>query len=382
NRYDKEADSLALDDPHVSIRSIKRSGENRAHEDPIAAINAASQIPGYDLREAYLNAVCYTWGETKGEEAATWIQENLSGILRADALYFATDGWAESDPGAAAQWLMENTDGSILEDGVWEAVESWGRKDPQAAFEWVSELDEYTAYAVMDGLAEGWGAIEPEAAASAAMGIIDKPYSLEFLSAVASQWSAVDPEAALQWSDEILREDLRGEVLTAIGQQWAHRSPEDAASRVLEIEDAGNRRFAMTGIAIGWSEHDPEGAVEWAIESAEDTNQLQNMVGDIVFNWTLADPQDTAEWLQKAADGPGRDIVVAEFGSSIFNVDPYSAVSWAATISNPELREPLLREMIGEWHSTQGSSALQELEEIELPDGFTLDFLQGSGEGD
>ena len=160
-----DMDGANLTNPAITYRELRWLGEKGGFDDPIAAVERAREIPGTDNRDVYLESVFTSWGEQNGQEAALWAMENLKGYAKSDALYYIADGWAESDPAGAAEWFNRETTGEILEDGMWEILEAWGRKDPKAAFAWNDKLDEDTQAAIMDGLAEGWGAIDPRAAA-------------------------------------------------------------------------------------------------------------------------------------------------------------------------------------------------------------------------
>lgn len=367
--------SLPLDDPRISLRELKHLGEKRALTDPRSAVRQADSIPGHDNREAFLSSVLYTWGETAGEEAAQWVSENFSGSKLSDALYFVADGWAESDPGAAAQWFSENSAGTIRDDAIWEALESWGRKDPASAWEWSKTLDDYTRFSVMDGLAEGWAAVDPVAAAEAALDTIGSDHDYHFLNAVAQHWAAQDPIAAAEWAGSILQENLREGVFLELGETWAQSDPLAAVEWVAGVEDEANRFYAQNGIAIGWSEYDPARAIEWTLGLTENLGQIEEMVGDIIFNWSKDDPKGTTRWLQEAPTGEKRDIVLRHFSESVFHFDPEAAVTWAAQISESEDRGARVNQLLSEWVALEGPSALTSIRKLPLPDRLGEKFL-------
>ena len=149
----------------MSVISLEQSGYQQGYEDPLAALEAAKQIPGRDNRLIFTESVYTAWGEKDGVAAAQWANENLKGIEKSDALYNIADGWAEADPEGAAKWFDANTSGINREDAIYEILESWGRKSPEQALEWADGLDDYTRSGVMDALAEGWAATDPAGAA-------------------------------------------------------------------------------------------------------------------------------------------------------------------------------------------------------------------------
>ncbi len=294
------APTLQVDDPRLSFRQINRAAEQMALENPEAAIQAGMKIPGHDNREAFLQTVFRTWAETNGDAAATWATENLNGADRSDGLYYVAEGWAESNPAAAAEWFTRNTLGVVREDASWEILESWGRKDPRAAFQWTKELDPASKQNFMDALAEGWAAIDPEAARQAGMEMLSsgETYAYEFLRSVASQWTGSDPQAAAEWGSSLAEERLRAQILNEVTEGWSQTDPQAAAEWAARLTDPGSRRFAQAGVSTGWAEHDPGGALQWALGLGDGSDQSGKLVREIVDDWAEVDPQGTVRWIE------------------------------------------------------------------------------------
>ena len=196
-----------LGDPRLTLRELRHFGEQASSADPESALRAAEDVPGLHTREAYLSAVLTAWGERDGEAAAGWVAENLQGSQRSDALYFVADGWAESDPAAAGSWFEENTSGTVRVDAVWEVAEAWGRRDPAAAATWLKSLESDLRLQVIDGLADGWAAVDPAGAAAFSSQLDEGDLRGGFLSAVARQWASYDPPGAAAWAAGLLREE-------------------------------------------------------------------------------------------------------------------------------------------------------------------------------
>ncbi len=363
-----------ITDPRISFRQLGNIAEELALADPEMAVRKALEIPGHDNREAYLGSVLRTWGEIDGETAAIWVSNYFKGEQLTDALYYVADGWAEGDPEKAGAWYKANTEGTVLDDALWEVLESWGRKNPSAAFAWSENLDEYEKATAMQGLAEGWGAVDPEEAVEAGMTMDMGSYGMEFLSSVMTQWAGSDPEKAAAWATQLDNEQLRAEVLSELGETWAQTDPVRAAEWAGSIEDAVSRWFAQEGIAIGWSEHDPGAAVEWGISNITEADQLDEMVGDITFNWVNQDPRGAVKWLERQPPGPRTDLVLNAFTSEIFDDDPEASVLWAAQINDPALRDQKVRNLLEEWVGSYGTPARVRIQAMNLPETLKAEF--------
>jgi hypothetical protein len=362
------AGELAIDDPRISFRQLHAIASRHAAADPEAAVKRAKEIPGHDNREAYLGEVLRAWGEKDGTAAAAFAQSYFQGEQLTDALYYIADGWAEADPAAAADWFNQNTSGTVLDDAIWESLESWGRKDPKAAFVWSDQLDPYVKSTAMQGLAEGWGAVDPAGAAAAGLEMRDTDYGNEFLVSVTTQWAGSDPAAAAAWAGGLVDEQLRGEVVNELGEVWAQTDPPAAAAWVAALTDPGTKRAAETGLAVGWSEHDPGGAIEWALGSVEDPAQLDEMVGDITFNWSNLDPRGATRWLDAQTPGVKTDRVLKAFSGMVLEEDPEAAVVWATKISDPATRDAHVRGLLNGLVGAYGNSARKAIQNFQLPD--------------
>lgn len=359
---------LPIDDPRISFRQLTAIAGKLAAKDPEAAVKRALEIPGHDNREAYLGEVLRAWGEKDGVAAATFAKDYFNGQQLTDALYYIADGWAEADPAGAAKWYHENTEGTVLDDAMWEALESWGRKDPAAAFAWTSNLDEYLKSTTMKGLAEGWGAVDPAGAAAAGLEMRGTDYGRDFLVSVMTQWAGSDPDKAAAWAAGLVDEELRGGVTQELGEIWSQTDPGKAAAWAAAITDPGQRRSAEIGIAIGWSEHDPAGAVGWAVEAVKDPEQLDEMVGDIVFMWSNLDPRGAARWLDQQPAGPKTDQILKSFSATIVDDDPASAAAWASRIADPAARDQHLRGILDGLVENFGDSARKAIQDFAIPE--------------
>jgi hypothetical protein len=298
----------------------------------------------------------------------------LKGYAKSDALYYIADGWAESDPAGAAEWFNTNTTGEILEDGMWEILEAWGRKDPKGAFAWKDNLDEYTQSSIMDGLAEGWGAVNPREAAEAGMTLQDRDYGDEFIMSVMTQWAGSNPQEAAEWAKGLQEEGLKATAFMELGAEWSITDPEAATAWVAGVEDPEAKKIAEVGIALGWSEHDPGAAMDWAVSTLSDPNHTERVVEEIMLSWTDTDPNGAANWLNARPPGAETDSILITFSGSIIDLDPVAAVTWAGTISDEGKRNTQLREMLGEWIAMDGEYAREEIRKMDIADDLKQEF--------
>ncbi|MDF1861028.1 MAG: hypothetical protein P1U87_12495 [Verrucomicrobiales bacterium] len=342
---------------NMSAISLEQSGYQRGYEDPMGALAAAKDIPGRDNRLIYTESVYTAWGEKDGVSAAQWANDNLKGIEKSDALYNIADGWAEVDPEGAAKWFDENTSGINREDAIYEILEAWGRKSPEQALVWAEDLDDYTRSGVMDALAEGWAANDPEGAAKAVDGLLEYDFGDEFAMNVAGQWASTDPAAAASWAGTLENADARSIAFLEVGTEWALVEPDKATAWIDSLGSEEDKLYASLGVALGWSEHDPGNSLQWAVSNVENPNTRQRIIEDVMLDWSSNDPSSAAEWLNAQPGGPQNDEILSTFSSAIIDIDPQSAVTWASTISDEAKRSENVSMLLEEWIAMDGKRA-------------------------
>jgi hypothetical protein len=358
----------------MSAISLEQSGYEAGLQDPMAALAAAKDIPGRDNKLIYTESVYTAWGEKDGAAAAEWVNSNLKGIEKSDALYSVADGWAEVDPEGAALWFDENTSGINREDAIYEILEAWGRKSPEDALAWAEELDDYTRSGVMDALAEGWAANDPEGASKAVQGLLKYDFGDEFAMNVAGQWASTDPAAAANWAQTLENADARAIAYLEVGTEWALAEPEKATEWINSLGSEEDKLYASLGVALGWSEHDPGASLQWAVGAVENPNTRQRIIEDVMLDWSSNDPNSAAEWLNAQPSGPQNDEILSTFSSAIIDIDPQAAVTWASEIYDEVQRDENLSMLLEEWVAMDGNSARQWVSGSNLSDDLKQRF--------
>lgn len=375
-RFSSEEFADSLRDPRMSMRELRKTGEAAVLRDPVAAVRSAREIPGYDNRETYLASVLTAWGEQDGASAVLWITDNFKGTQLSDALYYVADGWADADPAAAGAWYLARTEGSVRVDSLWEVMEAWGRKDPQAAAIWSETLEDDLKWQVIDGLGDGWAAVDPKGAAAFAEKMIEADSGGDFIRAVATQWAAYDPAEAVKWAAKLQQEAAAEMVHVEIGEIWASTDPLAAAKWVDAQADPGRARWSREGVARGWAAHDPGGALDWVLAERSGVTPEEGLVEDVVKQWSEVAPGSVSEWLDARGSKPGNDPVLRHFSSSILEIDPQAAMVWAGEITDPGARKQQLYELADEWLSLEGAAAIPKIEAL----GLSIDMKELLGE--
>ena len=84
--------------------------------------------------------------------------------------------------------------------------------------------------------------------------------------------------------------------------------------------------------------------------------------------WAVIDPAATADWLNSQPPSAQVDPAIATFVSRIQGMDPAGAAGWAASISDPLLREQSLKKALDAWQQTDPKQANQWIEQNGIKD--------------
>jgi hypothetical protein len=116
-----------------------------------------------------------------------------------------------------------------------------------------------------------------------------------------------------------------------------------------EIERAASRPLL---------ESKPLEAVEW-LEERSSAQSLPDHLRYIAHQWASVAPNAAAEWLGGLPEGQGTDVAVAEFARTVTGDDPQSAATWAASITDPDIRASTLADVLHRWSFIDPESAEQ-----------------------
>ena len=301
---------------------------------------------------------------------ARWTQEDPDGALASLSSASGKQAYADAgtilgtlaamDPAKAAAWLS-NSDNPILNQ-PWmsgfltqSVAEQWARQDPDAALEWASTLDPDQRVGAYSGIIDNIMQSDPQRAAALAMSL-DSSERPKLLGQIAEAWGAQDPGEAVNWANSLAAGDREGALQEALGS-WAASAPSEAAAYVDQLPE--RERAGVVGeIARNWAQQEPAEAAEWLGSQPEGQSKTDAM-GHVMWNWTTSDPEAAANWLGEQPAGPSYDSGVTGLAKAATHAydDPSTAVNWASTIENQDLRDSMTQHTLGVWRRQDEAAA-------------------------
>ncbi|MFT3868259.1 MAG: hypothetical protein QM715_07160 [Nibricoccus sp.] len=232
----------------------------------------------------------------------------------------ALQGWATRDSHAAAVWTLANVRSEERRAAV-EAIAAGAISQPDEAIRTFQHL--VTADAL---LASDHGNALVYAFARA--GNFD----------IASQFAATGPA------------EFRAAWLSTVYHQWAGYQPQVALAALDKISDPGARNEARSGLYAGWSGTDPASLVAHAQTLPLGEARLEALKMGLE-QWVHLNPVAASAWMEKFDPAPDLDAGAAAIAvaPALVEKKPDIAVSWAESITDPELRANTLLDLIQLW---------------------------------
>ena len=140
--------------------------------------------------------------------------------------------------------------------------------------------------------------------------------------------------------------------------KWAELQPAQAAEAASAMSDPVLRNQALHGIVGGWSEADPVGLVQFVTQLPSDNTERGALLGQALDRWARQDPAAASAWINNHQTGPELDQGVAAIATTE-GVKPELGVSWADSITDPQLRSQTLNLVLRNWLTIDPAAAKQ-----------------------
>ena len=291
--------------------------------------------------------VLYAWGSIDGAGAMGWGSGNLEDDQRREFLGRALTGWASADPAAAKSWVEGLDDEREQGRFRWSLVNGMADADIGIATSYAMERQEAGdrhSWRFMEMITEKQlGRSDLEESVRWAESLPDGDIKISALHRVATDFTQSDPVAAAKWAEGISGDDAAVKVVHEVSDEWAESDPR-AALDWLNTLEAGEARTAGMSAALA----------EWV---------------------KRGDPMEASKYLAELPGSPERDSAVGGFARVLARSDPQSAVQWAETIEEPEIRAKTLVETGRMWMHRDATAASAWLEggsvSVELAEKIT-----------
>ena len=309
-----------------------------ATSDAKAALTSAIAMRDPRFREEAISAVVRAADPTAAGALAQSIRDLPASVLPASRknwiLSSAIGKWAELEPVAAAHFLDAiGAKGMDFHAAFGRTTYNWAVQDPAAAVAWAQNHGDSYGNSAMQGALNGWWQKDPRAAEA---------------------YVAAQPDTT-----------GRGEIFSSFAIMLFKKDPEHARQWISELPNVNARRAAIGTLAQEWALNDPKAAEQWVANLPVD--ERGGSVGLVARIWAKQDAPAADDFLNSLG-GAMRDEAVGSFSISIAYEDSALALTWAATISDPSMRQKSEDVIASEWLKQDPAAARAWIQNSSLPE--------------
>ena len=276
-------------------------------------------------------------------------------------------------PTTVLAWAQSQTDATLRQRLISAVVQAWGEMDPRAAVNWVlsqlspdaGDRDRLMAAALAGAARQPAVAlqlIQDLIACDADSGQVYGNVLIRTFCAQGNYQSALALLAAAP-------ADSQADWAKMLFSHWTATSPAAALQAAPNLPDPPMQRAAFNTAVADWSARAPGDLAAYAITLppvSEHTQALQKALD----NWSLQDPAALGNWLNTLPPGPDFDAGVALMLAKTdgANRTPETALQWIATITDPQLKQNSLLQLLQTWQQTDPTIARQYLAQADWLD--------------
>jgi RNA polymerase sigma factor (sigma-70 family) len=269
--------------------------------------------------------------------------------------------WMERDSSAALRWLDTLPDASLREEIVRESVLYAAYDNPRDILTLARRLpaDAKRAQAI-DKILGDWSRKAPDDA----LAWLESAEGAELAGTETAQVVRIgivaqkNPAAALAAWNAIGSEDTRRGIAPALARAWASTEPDAAAAWLFaQIPEGPNPNDPETYRSFNPDER------EVYRKRMEPFSAYSQVYDTISAKWIARDPDDFIEWAQSLPSSVQQRSALHSLSwaaarqANADQPDPAKRLALIATLRDPDLRGPLMRDYILSWHRYDEKSA-------------------------
>lgn len=151
--------------------------------------------------------------------------------------------------------------------------------------------------------------------------------------------------------------ERRTDTLNSAYSAWATHDPEAALKSAFRISDPATRQTAFEAAASRWAKTDPKAAAERAL-ALESEAERSFVFAAALRKWSAENPGEAATWISRFEPSRDLDQAAAAIASHPDALrEPSTALSWADSILNRQLKLRTLATVLNQWASADPVAA-------------------------
>ncbi len=329
----REALEAALGDANTNFRNhafaVIFSG--LALGDIGEAVGFAKQLPAGVRRDEVFAALLRRWGELDGRSALAFALEQVDTGSRDKGIVEVLAGWATYDPQTSYQWALANAgDNPFQSERLNAVIGQIAVGDPATAFAYAAELpvDSFRTGAlrtIADQLhAEGKLSMVLPWFANLTEGPV-KEVTLEH---VARIWSSYEPVFAAEWVEQNSGQVIHVQAMSAVAATWGRTDPLRAADWAGGLPTGGARSAGVSAAVGTWLDLGEVNAVAGWLNRQPPHQDFDDAVRKVALASMLDDAETAMSWAESIIDENLRSVTMNIVGRRWMSLDPGAAQAY------------------------------------------------------
>ena len=337
---------------HPDADLLARWAKGLTPEECVDAMNSLQSQPAGQPRDDILKAVVNAWADRDQKSLLAAAGNIAAPKFRESGVTEALKTLAASSPKEALAWIKDNaTDVSNgdLSKRFGAAFASYGANDPQGALDAAMALavdganNKQIQTRAVEGIAEGLSNQGRFADAVALFNTMpaDGKLQNDALSRVADIWGAVAPQDAANWVATITNPTLVNDLGQSLTDAWAASDPAAAAKWAAQMD----QQISATPAAAGNGNN----------------NGADALLSNAMDVWAKHDLNAAGQFLNQLPASAAKDSAIATFVAQAAKDDPFSAMNWATSITDPKAQQQAVQQVAKQWAKTDSAALSQYL---------------------
>jgi hypothetical protein len=351
----------ALSDPREGTAGYYASAVASvwAETQPEAALAAGMKLGLGSQRQAVLSTVIRKWGGRQPEEAIRYIEGHPDMPLSPYVVTDIINEIVKTDRSRAMKVTLALSNSRMQEHTIRTLTRSWGKEAPQEALAWAMQIENSALQrtAIIEAL-DGWADHRPRDAMHYAMNLEDSRVRSEALKRTWANWFSRAPNdallEALKTGDKALMESLEH----TIPRMLESATLAERQTLLKTIPDEKLTQEIMCNLAGRMSSNGKYAEAVAILNEVPDSRDRDYQLEQMGRNWGEINPEGAAAWLKAQPPSTDKDITVAGFSLSLSKDRPLTALEWARSIADSELRKAALKTALVRWRAQDESAAV------------------------
>jgi hypothetical protein len=264
-------------------------------------------------------------------------------------------------PDRAVAWAGQASDPVWRDILVSLVFRTWAEEEPSAAFAYVQSEAPAPSEADLEAVLLG-AASHPDVALPIGLALLasQPDHAGDFGAVLLGAFVRAGQFSAAIAFANAASDDLRDEWLATTFKSWSQQQPEQAAQALATVTDPALYEQLFQSLTAGWASANPSELASYAL-TLPPGDDRSYALGQVFDQWSLQDPAGLATWLFN------HQTTLQEFDSAVAaiiqrtdqaNRDTLTALQWAESINDPELRFGSVNRVVKEWAVSAPSDAL------------------------